>query len=100
MSIVLLQGPLGTITGGDTLAVALSTLAAAALFQPVRRRVQAVVDRRFDRARFDADRTSAAFAGRLLREVDIDTVTADLRTTVHDSFRPASVGLWLRGAGR
>ena len=99
-SIVLLQGPLGTLTGGDTLAVALSTLAAAALFQPVRRRVQTVVDRRFDRARFDADQTAAAFADRLGRGVDIDTVTADLARTARATVAPTALGVWIRTAGR
>jgi hypothetical protein len=99
-TILLLQGPLGAVTGGDTLGVALSTLAVAALFQPVRDRVQSVVDRRFDRARFDAERTSAAFAERLRDEIDIATVTADLRTTVHASIRPSTVGLWLREVER
>ena len=89
-SIVLLQGPLGTVTGGDTLAVALSTLAAAALFQPVRRRVQA---RGRPSLRPGAVRRRAdvgAFADRLRGEVDIDAVTADLRTDVAAVVRPAS----------
>ena len=94
--ILVLQGPLGAITGGDTLSVALSTLAAAALFQPLRRRVQTVVDRRFDRARFDAERTTAAFSERLRGEVDIATVTADLDGTIRTALKPAVIGLWLR----
>ena len=76
--ILLLQGPLGSFLGGDTVSVALSTLVVAALFQPLRGRLQRCVDRRFDRARFDADLTSAAFSERLRDEVDIATVTADL----------------------
>ena len=94
------SGPLESVTGGETIAVALSTLVAAALFQPLRTRVKASVDRRFDRARFDADRTSAAFAERMRDEVDIDAVAADLRTTVQASIKPAGLGLWLRGTGR
>lgn len=95
--ILLLQGPLGAIIGGDTISVALSTLVVAALFQPLRRRVQAVVDRRFDRARFDAERTTAAFSERLRDEVDIATVTADLDGTVRAALKPSTVDLWLRG---
>jgi hypothetical protein len=98
--ILLLQGPLGTVTGGDTIPVAISTLVVAALFQPLRRRVQSVVDRRFDRARFDAERTSSAFSERLRRDVDIESVTSDLRTTVRSAIAPSSVGLWLRGTDR
>ncbi len=97
--IVVLQGPLGDVFGGDTVSVALSTLVVAALFQPVRRRVQLVVDRRFDRARFDAERTAAAFAERLRDEVDIETLTTDLDRTVQAAMRPSVVGLWLRGGG-
>ena len=63
--VILLGGPLAGIGGGDTISVALSTLVVAALFQPLRRRVQAVVDRRFDRARYDGQRLADAFAGRL-----------------------------------
>jgi hypothetical protein len=95
--ILLLQGPLGAITGGETVSVALSTLVAAALFQPLRRRVQAIVDRRFDRARFDAERTTAAFSERLRGEVDIAALAADLDATVHASLKPRAVGLWIRG---
>lgn len=98
--ILLLQGPLSSITGGETIGVALSTLVVATLFQPLRRRIQASVDRRFDRARFDAVHTSAAFAERLRSEVDIDAVTTDLRSTVAGALRPTHQALWLRGTDR
>jgi len=96
--ILLLEGPLSGVTGGDTLSVALSTLAVAALFTPIRRRVQRVVDRRFDRARYDAERTTAAFSERLRDEVDLVTVTADLDGTVRRAMAPTSTSVWLRGA--
>jgi uncharacterized membrane protein len=82
---------------GRTLAVALSTLVAFALFQPVRHRVQDAVDRRFDRSRYDARQMADAFAGRLRDEVDIATVTADLDATVRAAVRPTTLGLWVRG---
>ena len=94
--ILLLQAVLQPFTQGQTVAIAASTLVAAALFQPLRGRVQHVVDRRFDRARFDAERTSAAFAERLRHEVDIETVRTDLRRTVDRSIRPSSIDLWIR----
>ena len=99
-AILVLTGPLGTLFGGDTVSVALSTLVVAALFQPVRRRVQAIVDRRFDRARIDAERTTAAFSERLRDEVDIEAVTADLRETIHATVKPVRLEVWLREAGR
>ena len=87
-------------TQAPTLAVAASTLLAFALFQPLRRRVQHVVDRRFDRARIDAERTAGRFGARLRDEVAIDAIAADLRTTIDRSVRPSTQGLWLERLAR
>jgi hypothetical protein len=81
----------------SAVAVAAATLAAAALFNPVRRRVQRRVDRRFNRAHYDADRTVAAFAARLKDAVDLDTVRADLATVVQTALEPAHVRVWTGG---
>jgi hypothetical protein len=76
-------------------AVAASTLAAAALFNPLRRRVQRAVDRRFNRARYDAERTVAAFAGRLQDAVDLDSVRDDLASAVQETLEPAHISVWV-----
>ncbi len=76
-------------------AVAASTLAAAALFSPLRRRVQRAVDRRFNRARYDADQTVAAFAERLKDAVEFDSVRDDLVSVVHQALAPAHVSVWI-----
>ena len=75
--------------------IAASTLVAAALFNPLRRRVQRVVDRRFNRARYDADQTVAAFAGRLKDAVDLDSVRDDLATVVQQALEPAHTSIWV-----
>ena len=84
------------VIGGKTLAVAMSTLAACALFQPVRSRVQHAVDRRFDRARYDARRTADAFSERLLRDsVDLEALAGELQLTVVGAIDPITAWIWL-----
>ena len=80
-------------------AVAVSTLAAAALFSPVRRRVQQMVDRRFNRTRYDAEHTVAAFAARLKDTVDLDSVQDELAGAVHQALEPAHMSLWMNKHG-
>ncbi len=95
--VVGLQAVIEPLTGGNTLAIAGSTLVVAALFAPLRSRVQRAVDRRFDRSRYDGERLLASFGERLRDEVDLATISADARLTVDLAVRPAHVGLWLRG---
>ena len=78
------------------MAVAASTLVAAALFNPVRRRVQHAVDRRFNRARYDAERMVTSFAARLQDAVDTDAVRVDLTGLVGTALEPTHVSVWLR----
>ena len=82
--------------GESGLAVAVSTLAVAALFRPARARIQAAVDRRFFRRRYDAALTLEAFGARLRDELDLEALGADLRHVVRDTVQPAHVSLWLR----
>ena len=85
------------VGGGNQLAVALATLGAAAAFNPLRRRIQNRVDRRFNRARYDATRTVEAFTQRLREEIDLQTVRDDLLAVVAQTVQPTSASLWLRG---
>jgi hypothetical protein len=94
--ILLLEGPLGSAAGGETIPVALSTLVVATLFSPVRRRVQRVVDRRFDRARYDAEGMTTAFSERLRNEMDLGAVSDDLDRTVRSAMAPTAMHVWLR----
>ena len=94
--VLVLQALLAGVTQGATLAVAASTLAAFALFQALRRRIQVAVDRRFDRARSDGQRTVDAFAERLRDEVELETVTNDLGATAAGSVNPSQATLWLK----
>jgi hypothetical protein len=90
---------LGQLLGRDSpLVVAAATLAVAAVFQPARRRVQAAVDRRFNRRRHDAAQALDVFAVRLRDQVDLDTLTADLLAVVDQTMQPTQTSLWLRSA--
>ena len=101
-SIVVLQQLFRFLTGQGTnqLAIVASTLLIAALFQPLRRRIQASIDRRFYRRKYDAVRILAAFSANLRDEVEMDRLTHDLVGVVKETLQPAHVSLWLRDGGR
>ena len=97
--VVVLSATLSRIAQGQTIAVAGSTLVVFALFQPVLRRVRRMVDRRFDRAAYDAEQTVAAFSERLRWETEMQRVTTDLTATADAAVAPTMLAIWLRGGG-
>jgi hypothetical protein len=95
VGLFVLQAALADVTQGETLAVAASTLLALALFQPVRRRIQSAVDRRFDRSRFDAERVVERFAGRLRDQFDVEVLVDGFVRVAGETVRPKSAAVWL-----
>jgi hypothetical protein len=99
-SVVLLQQVLRPIVQGSDLAIVGSTLAVAAVFQPLRRRIQTTVDRRFYRQRYDASRTLEVFGARLRDDIDLDNLSSELLAIVHRTMQPKRASVWLRPAER
>ncbi len=97
--VALFQFVLAPFTAGSGVAVAISTLAVVALFQPVRRRIQSAVDQRFYRAKYDAERTLDAFAARLREQIDLASLERELVGVVNDTMQPVHASVWLRKVG-
>jgi hypothetical protein len=98
-SVVVLQEVFRTLTGSQgqsQAAIVISTLAVAALFNPLRKRVQERIDRRFYRGRYDAERVLEAFAETARRETDLETLKGDLLEVVQRSLQPESISIWLK----
>jgi hypothetical protein len=94
--VIVLQWLLAPFTGQSTVVVVLSTLLIAALFLPLRRRVQDAIDRRFFRRKYDAEKVLAAFAATVRDETDLDALTAELLRVIQETMQPESVSIWLR----
>jgi hypothetical protein len=84
------------VSGGSDLAIVVTTLVVAALFLPARTRVQRIVDRRFNRHSYDAQRTIEAFGSRLREQIDLDTLRYELLAVVDETMQPSRAGVWLR----
>ena len=100
VAVIVFQTALEPITGRNGIAVAASTLLVVALFQPLRRRIQSRVDRRFNRGRYDAEHIVAAFSARLREDVDLENLRTHISATVVRTVQPASVSVWLAGEAR
>ena len=96
LSYFALVAGISSVAGESSLTVAGATLAAAALFQPLRQRIQALIDRRFYRSKYDAEKTLADFSAKLRNDIDLDHLTTEMAAVVHDTLQPAHFSLWLR----
>jgi hypothetical protein len=96
--VLALQALLGSFTEGNQFAIVGSTLVIAVVFQPLRHRIQAIIDRRFYRRKYDAARTLEAFSATLRNEVDLSELRAHLLGVVEETMQPAHVSLWLRAS--
>jgi hypothetical protein len=96
--VVGLQSVLRPLSGSSDLAIVMTTLVVAAVALPVRRRLQEVFDRRFNRRAYNAAHTIDAFSGRLRDQIDLDTLRYELLAVVHETMQPADATVWLRGS--